>query len=143
MYTAHSSCNINIHIRHTRCTLDRLFQPPLLPSLYHFTCVCELTLCRQLTLYTHGFDLMLHSKYTSAPSRMVDVELRLLPSSSVTTGTSTTDRKKRVNVKTRWNTVKMELSVYTRVLMEFYRRGDVACTCTIEHNTETLVHMGS
>lgn len=46
-----------------------------------------LTLCRQFTLYTQGFDLILHSKYTSAPSCIDDV-FEFVPSSSVTTGLS-------------------------------------------------------
>lgn len=46
-----------------------------------------LTLCRQLTLFTQGFDLILHSKYTSAPSCIDDV-FELVPSSSDTTGLS-------------------------------------------------------
>lgn len=46
-----------------------------------------LTLCFQCTLYTHGLDFILHSKYTSAPSRII-VEFMLLPSSRDTTGKS-------------------------------------------------------
>lgn len=47
----------------------------------------SLTLCLHITLYTHGLDLMLHSKYTSMPS-CIALPLMLLPSSRLTTGTS-------------------------------------------------------
>lgn len=45
-----------------------------------------LTLCLQLTDFIQGFDLMLHSKNTSTPSR--NDELTFEPSSNVTTGMS-------------------------------------------------------
>jgi hypothetical protein len=52
----------------------------------------SLTLCLQLTLYTQGLDLMLHSKYTSIPSR-IELAFRLLPSSRLTIGTSENNKK--------------------------------------------------
>lgn len=55
-------------------------------SLYS-VCILILTLWRQLTRYTHGLDFMLHSKYTSAPSR-IEVEFKFVPNSNVTTGVS-------------------------------------------------------
>ena len=49
-----------------------------------------LTLCFHETLYTHGLDFILHSKYTSAPSRMPFCRwfCWFVPNSNFTTGIS-------------------------------------------------------